>query len=109
MFIFKGVFLLFPFRWNIEGLRIDNISCLCSQEDLNLSYQSCKLAGVPAERKIAQSVLPIEQLTSKLAYGFWYNSAPTVYALGYNDDCCTYTAGSSSENIDIFYDRPYTE
>jgi hypothetical protein len=34
---------------------------------------------------------------------FWASSRATHYALGYNDDYCTYTEGNSSEDISISY------
>jgi len=36
--------------------------------------------------------------------GFWASSSPTQYALEYNDDYCTYTKGTASEDVNIFYD-----
>lgn len=47
--------------------------------------------------------------SSGTSYAFWATSTPTNYVLTYNDDCCTLSRTSTSETVDIFYDRPYTE
>ncbi len=39
-------------------------------------------------------------------YKFCASGSPTQYTLAYNDDYCTYTEGSSCEEVDISYDRP---
>lgn len=42
-------------------------------------------------------------------YPFYATSGATNYAIGYNDDCCTYTSTSTTETVSIFYNRPYQE
>ena len=39
-------------------------------------------------------------------YDFWASSSHTHYTLEYNDDYCTYTEGSSYEDVNIVYDDP---